>query len=34
MVVDRYTHVDWTIVEDLEENEERGEGGFGSTGQE
>lgn len=33
MVVDRYTHVDWTVVEELEENEERGEGGFGSTGQ-
>ncbi|MBI1300020.1 MAG: dUTP diphosphatase [Alphaproteobacteria bacterium] len=33
MVVDRYTHVDWTTVEELEENIERGEGGFGSTGQ-
>lgn len=32
MVVERYTHVNWEIVKELEENEERGEGGFGSTG--
>lgn len=32
MVVERYTHVDWQVVNALEENEERGEGGFGSTG--
>ncbi len=32
MVVERFTHVDWQIVETLEANEERGEGGFGSTG--
>ncbi len=34
MVVERYTHVNWTVVESLEEDTERGEGGFGSTGQE
>ena len=33
MVVERYTHVDWKIVKTLEENDERGDGGFGSTGQ-
>ncbi|MGN7438247.1 MAG: dUTP diphosphatase [Alcanivorax sp.] len=33
MVVERYTHVKWQVVKDLEENEERGEGGFGSTGE-
>lgn len=33
MVVERHTHVDWQVVEALEEDEEgRGEGGFGSTG--
>ncbi|MDH5722350.1 MAG: dUTP diphosphatase [Alphaproteobacteria bacterium] len=32
MVVERHTHVDWQVVEDLEEDEGRGEGGFGSTG--
>ncbi len=31
MVIERYTHVNWSIVKDLEESE-RGEGGFGSTG--
>ncbi len=34
MVVERYTHVDWKVVNELEKNEERGEGGFGSTGEE
>lgn len=33
MVVERYTHVKWQVVKDLEENKERGEGGFGSTGE-
>lgn len=33
MVVERYTHVDWKIVKSLEENDERGDGGFGSTGE-
>lgn len=32
MVVERYTHVNWEVVKELDENEERGEGGFGSTG--
>lgn len=32
MVVERHTHVNWSVVEELESNEERGEGGFGSTG--
>lgn len=32
MVVERFSHVNWEVVEKLEENEERGEGGFGSTG--
>ncbi len=32
MVVERYTHVNWKVVTELESNEERGEGGFGSTG--
>ena len=32
MVVERYTHVNWKTVSELEENSERGEGGFGSTG--
>ena len=34
MVVERYTHVNWRVVEALKENNERGEGGFGSTGKE
>lgn len=34
MVVERYTHVNWRVVSELEENAERGEGGFGSTGHE
>jgi len=34
MVVERYTHVNWQVVSDLKENNERGEGGFGSTGEE
>ncbi|MGH1455572.1 MAG: dUTP diphosphatase [Alphaproteobacteria bacterium] len=34
MVVERYTHVNWEIVTDLDENSERGTGGFGSTGKE
>ena len=34
MVVERYTHVNWRVVDDLKENKERGEGGFGSTGDE
>ncbi len=34
MVVERYTHVNWNVVEELEVNEERGVGGFGSTGHE
>jgi len=34
MVVERYTHVNWRVVEELKENNERGEGGFGSTGEE
>ncbi len=32
MVVERFSHVNWEVVEELEKNEERGEGGFGSTG--
>ena len=32
MVIERFTHVNWQVVEELEENSERGEGGFGSTG--
>ncbi len=32
MVVERFTHVNWEIVSDLDENSERGTGGFGSTG--
>lgn len=32
MVVERYTHVQWKVVTDLDQNEERGDGGFGSTG--
>jgi len=32
MVVGQFAHVDWEVVEELEKNEERGEGGFGSTG--
>ncbi len=32
MVVERYTHVNWKVVNELDSNEERGEGGFGSTG--
>ena len=32
MVVERYTHVNWIVATQLEENDERGEGGFGSTG--
>ncbi len=32
MVVERYTHVNWRVTSDLESNDERGEGGFGSTG--
>ena len=34
MVVERFTHVNWKTVTELEKNEERGEGGFGSTGKE
>lgn len=34
MVVERYTHVDWEIVKDFDEETERGDGGFGSTGKE
>lgn len=32
MVVARYARFEWVAVETLEKNEERGEGGFGSTG--
>ncbi len=32
MVVERYSSVKWKVVSDLEDNTERGEGGFGSTG--
>lgn len=32
MVVARYSHVNWEMVEELEENQERSAGGFGSTG--
>ncbi len=32
MVVERFTHVNWTVVDELGEDTERGEGGFGSTG--
>ena len=32
MVVERYTHVNWIVASQLEDNDERGEGGFGSTG--
>lgn len=32
MVIERFTHASWEVVTDLEKNEERGEGGFGSTG--
>lgn len=31
MVVEKFEHVEWDVVESLEETE-RGEGGFGSTG--
>jgi len=34
MVVERFSHVDWQIVNDIDDNSERGEGGFGSTGTE
>ncbi len=34
MVVERFSHVDWQIVKDIDDNSERGEGGFGSTGTE
>ena len=33
MVVERHTHVNWSVTEVLEDSE-RGEGGFGSTGTE
>ena len=33
MVVERYTHVSWKVVSELQDNEERGDGGFGSTGE-
>jgi len=33
MVVERYIQVEWNIVANLNKNSERGEGGFGSTGQ-
>ena len=33
MVVERFTHVNWQVVDNLEDDSERGEGGFGSTGQ-
>lgn len=33
MVVERYTHVSWKVVSDLQKSEERGDGGFGSTGE-
>lgn len=32
MVVERYSSVKWKVVSDLEDNTERGDGGFGSTG--
>lgn len=32
MVVERFAHVDWHIVQDIDDDGERGEGGFGSTG--
>lgn len=32
MVVERFTHVNWTVVDDLDDITERGDGGFGSTG--
>ncbi|MFP4097932.1 MAG: dUTP diphosphatase [Alphaproteobacteria bacterium] len=32
MVVSRFSHVNWRVVEDLDVQTERGEGGFGSTG--
>ena len=32
MVVERYTHVNWHVSDELESDDERGEGGFGSTG--
>ncbi len=32
MVVERYSHVNWRVTSELENNDERGEGGFGSTG--
>ncbi len=34
MVVERYTHVNWEVVSQLDDDTERGEGGFGSTGKE
>lgn len=34
MVVERYTHVNWEVVSQLDDETERGEGGFGSTGKE
>ncbi len=32
MVVERYTHVNWKVVSSLDDDSERGAGGFGSTG--
>ncbi len=32
MVVERFSHVSWKVVEELEQNGARGENGFGSTG--
>lgn len=32
MVVERHTHVNWSVVKDLDDDTERSEGGFGSTG--
>ncbi len=34
MVVERYTHVNWEVVSQFDEDTERGDGGFGSTGKE
>jgi dUTP pyrophosphatase len=32
MVVERYTHVNWSVVKELDDDTERDAGGFGSTG--
>lgn len=33
MVVEKYTHVSWNLVKELDDGGDRGDGGFGSTGE-